>query len=90
MQARVLKRVQLEQPDAVAVQKQLAAEICSEIAKHYTCQRDYEKAIKFYKEALVYCESDGKVGSVLRVLPPALPISLYTPASTNSHLFQIP
>uniref|UniRef100_A0A3B3R4B6 Tetratricopeptide repeat domain 21B n=1 Tax=Paramormyrops kingsleyae TaxID=1676925 RepID=A0A3B3R4B6_9TELE len=61
VQARVLKRVQLEQPDAVAVQKQLAAEICSEIAKHYTCQKDYEKAIKFYKEALVYCESDGKV-----------------------------
>ncbi|XP_048871259.1 tetratricopeptide repeat protein 21B isoform X2 [Brienomyrus brachyistius] len=61
VQARVLKRVQLEQADAVAVQKQLAAEICSEIAKHYTCQRDYEKAIKFYKEALVYCESDGKV-----------------------------
>ncbi|XP_015214562.1 tetratricopeptide repeat protein 21B isoform X1 [Lepisosteus oculatus] len=61
VQARVLKRVQLEQPDAVPVQKQLAAEICAEIAKHYTCQRDYEKAIKFYKEALVYCESDNKV-----------------------------
>ncbi|XP_066543938.1 tetratricopeptide repeat protein 21B isoform X2 [Amia ocellicauda] len=61
VQARVLKRVQLEQPDAVPMQKQLAAEICAEIAKHYTCQRDYEKAIKFYKEALVYCESDNKV-----------------------------
>uniref|UniRef100_A0A8C9SZC8 Tetratricopeptide repeat domain 21B n=1 Tax=Scleropages formosus TaxID=113540 RepID=A0A8C9SZC8_SCLFO len=59
--ARVLKRVQLEQPDAVPAQKKLAAEICSEIAKHYTCQRDYEKAIKFYKEALVYCESDSKL-----------------------------
>ncbi|KAL4636202.1 tetratricopeptide repeat protein 21B [Arapaima gigas] len=61
VQARVLKRVQLEQPDAVPTQKKLAAEICSEIAKHYTCQRDYEKAIKFYKEALVYCESDSKL-----------------------------
>uniref|UniRef100_A0A8C9WIP1 Tetratricopeptide repeat domain 21B n=1 Tax=Scleropages formosus TaxID=113540 RepID=A0A8C9WIP1_SCLFO len=61
VQARVLKRVQLEQPDAVPAQKKLAAEICSEIAKHYTCQRDYEKAIKFYKEALVYCESDSKL-----------------------------
>ncbi|KAG7464116.1 hypothetical protein MATL_G00183890 [Megalops atlanticus] len=61
VQARVLKRVQLEQPDAVPMQKQLAAEICSEIAKHYTFQRDYERAIKFYKEALVYCESDSKV-----------------------------
>lgn len=61
VQARVLKRVQLEQPDAVPAQKQLAAEICSEIAKHYTFLRDYERAIKFYKEALVYCESDSKV-----------------------------
>ncbi|XP_041120641.1 tetratricopeptide repeat protein 21B [Polyodon spathula] len=61
VQARVLKRVQLEQPEAVPNQKQLAAEICAEIAKHYTSQRDYEKAIKFYKEALVYCETDKKV-----------------------------
>ncbi|XP_035629240.1 tetratricopeptide repeat protein 21B [Oncorhynchus keta] len=61
VQAKVLKRVQLEQPDAVSMQKQLAAEICGEIAKHYTSLRGYERAVKFYKEALVYCESDGKV-----------------------------
>ncbi|KAK2839753.1 hypothetical protein Q5P01_013493 [Channa striata] len=61
VQAKVLKRVQLEQPDAVPVQKQLAAEICAEIAKHYTSQRVYERAVKFYKEALVYCETDRKV-----------------------------
>uniref|UniRef100_A0A671SJH7 Tetratricopeptide repeat protein 21B-like n=1 Tax=Sinocyclocheilus anshuiensis TaxID=1608454 RepID=A0A671SJH7_9TELE len=58
---RVLKRVQLEQPDSVSVQKQLTAEICSEIAKHCSSQRGYERAVKFYKEALVYCESDSKV-----------------------------
>lgn len=63
MQAKVLKRVQLEQPDAIPVQKQLAAEICAEIAKHYTSQRGYERAVKFYKEALVYCESDRKVSA---------------------------
>lgn len=63
MQAKVLKRVQLEQPDAVPVQKQLAAEICAEIAKHYTSQRGYERAVKFYKEALVYCETDRKVSA---------------------------
>lgn len=63
MQAKVLKRVQLEQPDAFPMQKQLAAEICSEIAKHYTSQRVYERAVKFYKEALVYCESDRKVSA---------------------------
>ncbi|XP_007494364.1 tetratricopeptide repeat protein 21B isoform X1 [Monodelphis domestica] len=60
LQARVLKRVQMEQPDAVPTQKQLAAEICAEIAKHSAAQRDYEKSIKFYKEALVYCETDNK------------------------------
>ncbi|KAM9306008.1 tetratricopeptide repeat protein 21B [Gastrophryne carolinensis] len=61
LQARVLKRAQLEQPDAVPAQKVLAAEICAEIARHASAQRDYEKAIKFYKEALVYCETDNKV-----------------------------
>ncbi|XP_040560144.1 tetratricopeptide repeat protein 21B isoform X2 [Gallus gallus] len=60
LQARVLKRAQTEQPDAVPAQKQLAAEICAEIAKHCTVQRNYEKAIKFYKEALVHCETDKK------------------------------
>ncbi|XP_053733860.1 tetratricopeptide repeat protein 21B isoform X1 [Synchiropus splendidus] len=61
VQAKVLKRVQLEAPDAIAMQKQLAAEICAEIAKHYTSQRGYERAVKFYKEALMYCETDRKV-----------------------------
>uniref|UniRef100_A0AAR2L5L3 Tetratricopeptide repeat protein 21B n=1 Tax=Pygocentrus nattereri TaxID=42514 RepID=A0AAR2L5L3_PYGNA len=61
VQAKVLKRVQLEQPDAVPMQKQLAAEICAEIAKHCSNQHGYERAVKFYKEALVYCESDSKV-----------------------------
>lgn len=31
------------------------------MAKHVEGQRDYEKAIKFYKEALVYNENDSKV-----------------------------
>ncbi|CAG2234366.1 IFT139B [Mytilus edulis] len=57
----VLKRVQLEQPDAITIQKQLAADICVQMAKHVEGQRDYEKAIKFYKEALVYNENDSKV-----------------------------
>ncbi|XP_029461519.1 tetratricopeptide repeat protein 21B isoform X2 [Rhinatrema bivittatum] len=61
LQARILKRAQMEQPDALPAQKQLAAEICAEIAKHFTTRKDYEKAIQFYKEALVYCETDNKV-----------------------------
>ncbi|XP_044274364.1 tetratricopeptide repeat protein 21B [Varanus komodoensis] len=61
LQTKVLKRIQLEQPDAVPGQKRLAAEICAEIAKHSAAQQNYEKAIKFYKEALVHCETDHKV-----------------------------
>ncbi|KAM4859500.1 tetratricopeptide repeat protein 21B [Thomomys bottae] len=61
LQARVLKRVQMEQPDAVPAQKHLAAEICAEIAKHAVAQRDYENAIKFYKEALLHCETNNKI-----------------------------
>lgn len=63
LQSRVLKRAHVEQLDAVPAQKQLAAEICAEIAKHSTAQRNYEKAIKFYKEALVHCETNNKVSS---------------------------
>lgn len=59
----MLKRAQIEQLDAVPAQKKLAAEICAEIAKHSTAQRNYEKAIQFYKEALVHCETDNKVSS---------------------------
>ena len=60
-QIRVLKRVQVEQPDAVPAQKQFAASICSDLAKHAITQRDYDRAIKFYKEALVYNDNDGKL-----------------------------
>ncbi|XP_033124188.1 tetratricopeptide repeat protein 21B-like [Anneissia japonica] len=60
MQARVLKRVQVEQPDALPTHKQQASSICAQIAKHHSDQREYEKAIKLYKEALVYTENDGK------------------------------
>ncbi|KAH9505253.1 Tetratricopeptide repeat protein 21B [Bulinus truncatus] len=60
MQARVLKRVQVEQPDAINDQKELAASICSQLAEHAANQRDTETAIKFYKEALVYSENDSK------------------------------
>jgi hypothetical protein len=77
VQAKVLKRVQLEQPDAVSMQKQLAAEICGEIAKHYTSLRGYERAVKFYKEALVYCESDGKVGAAESSLQCVLPAAVF-------------
>ncbi|XP_071507875.1 tetratricopeptide repeat protein 21B-like [Diadema antillarum] len=59
-QARVLKRVQVEQPDNVPEQKELATGICSQMAEQCTSQRDFDKAIKFYKEALVYSSHDAK------------------------------
>ena len=80
MQAKVLKRAQLEQPDAVPTQKQLAAEICAEIARHYTSQRGYERAVKFYKEALVYCETDRKVSAA-----ESKPFCVLTAAAVNKH-----
>ncbi|XP_053324276.1 tetratricopeptide repeat protein 21A [Spea bombifrons] len=60
IQLRILKRAPLEQPDLIAEQKQTASEICVRIAEHYTDQKDYEKALKYYKEALLYSETDGK------------------------------
>ncbi|XP_041371664.1 tetratricopeptide repeat protein 21B-like [Gigantopelta aegis] len=61
MQSRVLKRVQVEQPDTYQTQKQLASDICGQLAQQAKNGRDYEKAIKFYKDALVYNEEDSKV-----------------------------
>ncbi|ESO93623.1 hypothetical protein LOTGIDRAFT_189817 [Lottia gigantea] len=60
-QARVLKRVQMEQPDAYNNQKQLASDICRQLAQYSSNQRDYEKAIRYYKDALVYNDNDSKV-----------------------------
>ncbi|XP_071943351.1 tetratricopeptide repeat protein 21B-like [Antedon mediterranea] len=60
MQARVLKRVQVEQPDSLPTHKAQASSICAQIGKHHSDQREYDKAIKLYKEALVYTDSDGK------------------------------
>lgn len=63
----------MEQPDAAPAQKHLAAEICAGIAKHSVAQRDYEKAIKFYREALVHCETDNKVSTFIKFSPPFIP-----------------
>lgn len=38
-----------------------SSSICVTMAEQVKGQRDYEKAIKFYKEALVYNENDSKV-----------------------------
>ncbi|CAK8690557.1 unnamed protein product [Clavelina lepadiformis] len=59
VQARVLKRVQVEQPDGAIAQKRLTANICSQLANHaYTHSNDLQQAIIHHKEALIYCEDD--------------------------------
>ncbi|KAE8595622.1 hypothetical protein XENTR_v10015818 [Xenopus tropicalis] len=59
-QQRILKRVPMEQPEMVPAQKQAASEICVQLAEHYVGERDYEQAVKYYKEAVLYSQ-DGKV-----------------------------
>ncbi|XP_071548285.1 tetratricopeptide repeat protein 21B-like [Panulirus ornatus] len=54
VQVRVLKRAQVELPDTVPEQRQLAGNMCGKMAEHAASQRDFERAIKLYKEALQY------------------------------------
>lgn len=49
LRSRILKRVQVEQPDAVLDQRHLAAKICHQMAEHEVTQRNYNGAIKHYK-----------------------------------------
>jgi len=58
LRGRILKRVQVEQPDAVLEQKQLAAKVCHQMAEHSVLQRNYDAAIQFYKEALQFHPDD--------------------------------
>ncbi|XP_069067179.1 tetratricopeptide repeat protein 21A isoform X1 [Pleurodeles waltl] len=61
IQSRILKRIHIEQPEMVPSQKQQASVICVQLAEQYLDQKDFEKAIKYYKDALFYSESDSKV-----------------------------
>ena len=60
LRSRILKRVTVEQPDAVLEQKQLAAKICHKMAEHSVLQRKYEAAIQWYKEALQFHPDDDE------------------------------
>ncbi|KAF0296468.1 Tetratricopeptide repeat protein 21B [Amphibalanus amphitrite] len=59
VQVRVLKRVQMEQPDSVAEHKTRATEICCTMSERYQSQRNYEQAIKYYQEALQHQPDDA-------------------------------
>ena len=53
---------------------QFVCSICCQMAQQSITKRDYEKAIKSYKEALSYTESDSKVC----VIPILYSTSLYS------------
>lgn len=42
-------------------QKQLAASICIQTGEHYVTEKDYDNAVKSYKDALSYSPTDNKV-----------------------------
>ncbi|XP_039093106.1 tetratricopeptide repeat protein 21A isoform X1 [Hyaena hyaena] len=61
LQAQVLKRVALEQPERTPSQKQLAASICVQCGEHYLAEKELAKAGRCYKDALSYSPGDSKV-----------------------------
>lgn len=61
LQARILKRVPLEQPEVMPSQKQLAASICVQFGEHYLAEKEYTKAARSYKDALTHVPTDNKV-----------------------------
>lgn len=63
LQAQVLKRVALEQPERTPSQKQLAASICVQCGEHYLAEKELAKAGRCYKDALSYSPGDSKVGA---------------------------
>ncbi|XP_023227553.1 tetratricopeptide repeat protein 21B-like [Centruroides sculpturatus] len=54
VQTRVMRRVTVEQPDTVMEQKQLIIKICHQLAEHWSSKKDFNQAMKYYKEALAY------------------------------------
>ncbi|XP_018408984.1 PREDICTED: tetratricopeptide repeat protein 21A [Nanorana parkeri] len=61
IQMRILKRVPFEQPDMVTTQLQTASNICVQLAEHYLREKDYTNALKYFKDAISYHDTDNKV-----------------------------
>lgn len=54
----------MEAPDTLPEQQKLVAKICAELGQRCVDSRDYDKAIRSYKEAANHDDSDGKVEPV--------------------------
>ncbi|KAK1171978.1 tetratricopeptide repeat protein 21B-like isoform X1 [Acipenser oxyrinchus oxyrinchus] len=61
VQSRVLRRLSVDQPERMPSQRKVASLICSQIAQQGQALKEYEMAIKYYKEALTYSEADSKI-----------------------------
>uniref|UniRef100_A0A670J0B8 Tetratricopeptide repeat domain 21A n=1 Tax=Podarcis muralis TaxID=64176 RepID=A0A670J0B8_PODMU len=61
IQQRILKRVRVEQPELIPSQKQVLLMICVQFAKFHQAEKEYEKALKYYTEALSCVPTDSKV-----------------------------
>ncbi|XP_058585434.1 tetratricopeptide repeat protein 21A isoform X2 [Neofelis nebulosa] len=61
LQSQILKHVALEQPEMIPSQKQLAASICVQFGEHHLAEKEFAKAVRFYKDALFYSPDDNKV-----------------------------
>lgn len=57
-QSRVLKRTIIEQSGGSIEERQVAANICQQMAEYANMLRDHDAAIQFYKEALAYSPED--------------------------------
>ncbi|XP_043922881.1 tetratricopeptide repeat protein 21B-like [Protopterus annectens] len=61
IQSKILKRIAVEQPEIMPSQRKLISSICFRLAKHSKNQKDYEKAVKYCRDALAHNEIDNKV-----------------------------
>ncbi|XP_063781238.1 tetratricopeptide repeat protein 21A [Pseudophryne corroboree] len=67
IQARILKRVPLEHPEMITTQMQVATKIFVQLAEHYMEEKDYPNALKYYTEAMPYCDTDNKLQVTLKL-----------------------
>lgn len=61
VQTRVMRRIHLEQPDSLPEQRQIAINICRQLAEHASAKKDYSPAIQFYKEALTFDDNNAEI-----------------------------
>jgi tetratricopeptide repeat protein 21B len=58
MQSKVLKRISVEQPDAMPEHRKKAADIACQLAKACTEAKDWTSGLQYYREALLHCDTD--------------------------------